>query len=111
MATNIKMRVPDDLEAGVYANLLGVWHSLHEFTFDFAVMLPVEDDGSGDVTVPARVVARIKVPTNIVFDIIKAINENLTGYEANFGMIRKVGDSQPMLIPDDLLDEQGDEDD
>ncbi len=108
---NMKIRVPDDQEAGVYANILGVWHTAYEFTFDFAVTLPPENDESGNLTVPARVVSRVKLPPSVVFDIIKTINENFTTYEANHGEVRAPGDNRQMTIPDGLLDadEQGDE--
>jgi hypothetical protein len=86
---------PPELEAGVYANFLSVWHSPHEFTLDFAVTQPaLETDTPGLQRVPCRVVARVKVPATVVFDMIRAMNENLTRYEGKFGVVRRPGEEQ-----------------
>lgn len=85
--------VPPELEVGVYANLLAIWHTQDEFTLDFAVKQPPQigqqQDGTEVVRVPARVVARVRVPPGQVFEIIKALNENMTHYERTFGEIRR----------------------
>jgi hypothetical protein len=87
-----QINVPPELEAGVYANFVGVWHSPYEFTIDFASMLPVEQhEGDGGPIVPCRVVARVKIPTSLVFDLMRTVNENMTRYEERFGEIRRPG--------------------
>ncbi len=63
------MHVPPDLEAGVYANFLHVWSTHHEFTLDFAATLPprsVTRDGDQFLYLPSRVVARVKLPVNLL---------------------------------------------
>ena len=40
--TNFNLQVPPELEGGVYANFLGVWHTGYEFTLDFAVIQPAD---------------------------------------------------------------------
>jgi hypothetical protein len=89
----LDMAVPPDQEVGVYANLLAIWHTQDEFTFDFAVKQPSQmresDDGAPIVHVPARVVTRVRVPPGQVFEILKALNENMTHYEQAFGEIRR----------------------
>lgn len=97
---NFELQIPPELEGGVYANFLSIWHSPHEFTFDFAVTQPPvtagEDpnDPASPVTVPCRVVARLKIPPALVFDIMRALNQNMTGYEQSFGEIRRIEPSQ-----------------
>jgi len=85
--------VPSELEAGVYANFLGVWHTVYEFTLDFATTQPPQEtdpeDPSSPVRVPCRVVARVKIPPTVLFDILRALNENMTRYEATFGEIQR----------------------
>jgi hypothetical protein len=97
--TQYELRVPPELEGGVFANFLGVWHTAHEFTLDFAATLPTEPvatpDGPG-IKVPCRVTARIKVPPTLVFEMLKALNLNMTGYEERFGEIRRLG---PEVVP------------
>jgi hypothetical protein len=52
-------------------------------------MQPPAVDGDGNPVLPARVVSRIKFPTTQVFQLIKAINEAMTGYENTFGPIEE----------------------
>lgn len=103
--THYELRVPPELEGGVFANFLGVWHTAHEFTLDFAATLPAEPMETPDgpaVRVPCRVTARIKVPPTLVFEILKALNLNMTGYEERFGEIRRPGEpgDAPDVLPD-----------
>jgi hypothetical protein len=88
---NFEMKVEPDQEGGVYANFLNVWHSEHEFTFDFVAMQPpvVPDDPEAPVTIPCRVVARVRIPPTLVFAILQAVNSNMTRYEEVFGEIRR----------------------
>ena len=92
-----ELAVPPELESGVYANVLGVWHTVYEFTLDFASMQPPqvrdEDDPASPAVVPCRVVSRVTVPVTGVFDLIRALNENMTKYEERFGEIRRPGDA------------------
>ncbi len=76
--TNFQIEVPDDLP-NIYANFIGVWHTLHEFTLDFMVTgLPQSQVGESVVNVPARVVARIKVPPTVVDDMLRALATNVS---------------------------------
>ena len=97
--TNFQIQLPPELEAGAYANFLGVWHTAHEFTLDFAQIQPAQmpdpNDPTAPVTLPARVVARVKIPPTVAFDVIRALNENLGRYEQAFGEIRRPGEPPP----------------
>ncbi|HVU71718.1 MAG TPA: DUF3467 domain-containing protein [Mycobacteriales bacterium] len=88
---HVELRVDDDTEPGVYANLLSVWHSQHEFTLDFAATLPAQPGADGNVIQPARVVARVKLAPTVVFSVLRALNENLTAYESSFGPVKEPG--------------------
>jgi hypothetical protein len=94
------------LEAGSYANALAIWHTGHEFTFDFLVSsAPVQaarsDQGEEVIRAPHRLVARLRIPPTAVFDMIRTINENLTMYEQRFGQIRRPGSDAPLYPPED----------
>ena len=82
--------VPAELATGRYANLLAIWHTAHEFTLDFSVTMPAtaKEDGSPPV-VPAEVVARVKIAPSVVFDVLRALNENMTQYESTYGEIQR----------------------
>jgi hypothetical protein len=99
-------QVPDDLAAGVYSNVARVWHTGMEFTLDFAVTqiaksVTFEDGGQEKVVIPARVVARVKIPPPVLFDLMQALSTNEKGYEDQFGPIRKPGrpGMEPPLYP------------
>lgn len=83
--------LPPELAGGVYSNFLAVWHTRHEFTLDFAstqaVIRPDDADPDSPVQVPCRVVARVKIPVSVIFDVLRAMNENMTRYESKFGEI------------------------
>jgi hypothetical protein len=83
--------VPDDKVAGAYANVVGVWHTPHEFAIDFAVVQPFA--GGPEGSMQALVTARVRVPPTIVFDLLRAINENLAEYETEFGEIKRPEDA------------------
>jgi hypothetical protein len=98
-------RVDPAQEAGHYANALAIWHTGHEFTFDFLVSSeppqPARtEDGEEVISAPHRLVARIRVPPTAVFDIIRTINQNLTLYEQRFGQIRPPGAQSPLYPPE-----------
>ena|SRR5918998_6312414 len=94
--TNLNFQVPPDLEGGVYANILGVWHTGHEFSLDFAVTQPAIAPASPTepATVPCRVVTRVKIPPSVIFEILRALNQNMTIYENTFGEIQRPGPIQ-----------------
>ncbi len=95
---HFEVRVPSEQEPGVYANVLTVWHTAHEFTLDFSAALPAQPteqpDGSSQVVQPCLVTSRVRVPVSVVFDMIRTINENLTRYEDSFGRINPPGRPQ-----------------
>lgn len=83
--------VPDDLGGGTYANVLNVWHTAYEFTLDFGVMEPAAapPDAGAPVQVPVRLVSRVRIPVTLLFEVLKALNTNMSSYEAMFGPIRQ----------------------
>lgn len=98
--TRYEIQVPEDLQTGVYANLVGVWHSPYEFTLDFAVMQqPVP--GERGTVIPTRVVSRVRIPATQVFELIKALNTNMTIYEQRIGPIQSPGQRDVPLFPPD----------
>src|SRR4029079_11499738 len=88
-----EMSIAEGDVIGVYSNFLGVWHTAHEFTLDFAATQPamagVDQEGHPMPRVPCQVVARVRVPPTVVFDFLRTINENLSTYETSFGAIQR----------------------
>lgn len=97
----LQIQVPDDMQGGTYANVVNVWHSPYEFTFDFLVTQPVVADEDGNPVLPARVVSRIKLPPGQIFELMKAMNTQLANYEAQIGPIQHPG--QDKIPPDEPM--------
>jgi hypothetical protein len=78
-ARKINIEIPPDLDA-VYANLAVISHSPSEIVIDFARVLPN--------TPRARVHARIITTPMHAKLLLRALEQNLERYEAQFGEIR-----------------------
>ena len=100
-----EMSISESDVVGVYSNFLGVWHTPHEFTLDFAVTQPAmpgaDEDGNAVTRVPCQVVARVRVPPTVLFDFLRTINENLSNYESSFGAISRPDSGGVVYPPDD----------
>jgi len=82
-----------EVRKGVYANTLTIWFSPYEFAFDWGVAERAEpedlDDPASLLRIPILIVARVRLPTGLVFDVLRALNQSMTDYEAIFGEIRR----------------------
>jgi hypothetical protein len=75
------LHVPEDRVEGTYADFVSVWHSKDAFVLDFAVLAqPVSP-----AQFVSRVVARVRIPPSQVFEIMKALEQQLTAWEAERG--------------------------
>lgn len=73
-----RIHVPDDRLEGAYADFVSVWHSKDVFVLDFAVLAqPMTPQG-----IDARVVSRVRIPPSQVFEIMKALEQQLTAWES-----------------------------
>jgi len=98
-----QVRTPEKWNTGVYANGVGVWFTQTDFTLDFLVNLPPEvsldPEGKQVFVSPQEVVARIKVPPPLVFQLMRNLSTNLDRYEAQYGAIQEF--AGPTLGTDD----------
>ena len=79
-----------EVETGVYANFVSLWHQPDCFVLDFSVFTQppqvVDDpDGSQHVELPARIVSRVRIPPAQVFELMKALNDQLSMWEMETG--------------------------
>jgi hypothetical protein len=90
---NFDFDTSSEAPRSVYANILAVWYSPYEFALDWGLTDVVEaedpEDTSSPLRVPVSVVARVRVPTGLMFDVLRMLNEAMTDYEAIFGEIRR----------------------
>ena len=95
------MEVPTDMETGVYSNVLSIWSGPHDFTLDFAVTGRGEEK-DGQMTVPCRIVSRVKIPHSMAQDVLRTLATHVTNFEAAAGRIPRLGDDQPTYPPEDF---------
>ena len=87
----MEISVTPEIEAGVYANFVGVWHDADVFTLDFtAVTRPPEmttdlETGEEFLRVQSRIVSRVRIPPGQVFEIMRALEVQLSGWESETG--------------------------
>lgn len=89
----VQIRTPERWSSGVYANGVVVWSTRNDFTLDFVVNLPMElpsgagSDGESLQLLPQEIVARVKIPPPLVFQLMKNLNSAMETYEAEHGPI------------------------
>lgn len=85
-----EIEIAPDVEPGVHADFASLWHTPHTFVLDFASLrrIPeiVTDDGGNQVLVmPTRIVSRVKIPPEQVFELMKALEAQLSAWERETG--------------------------
>ncbi len=87
----VHLSVPPDKVAGHYANVVSVWSTPYDFAIDFCVNMPYS---SGPDAMAAQVVSRVRIPPTLVFDLLRALNQNLGQYEEAYGRLKRPGDEE-----------------
>lgn len=91
LSRRFEIDVPGDVIAGHYADFANVWHTSNVFVMDFLTLTqPPRDDvdretGEHHTVVPARVVSRIRIPPEQVFELAKALTQQLEYWEQETG--------------------------
>ncbi|MDQ2650492.1 MAG: DUF3467 domain-containing protein [Actinomycetota bacterium] len=89
--------LPPELRPGVYAEIAAVWHTKDGFTIDFLapVMPATTTDEGGPAQQQATVVSRVRLPVQVIFQVARAISENVSMYEQTYGAIPTGGPNHP----------------
>lgn len=88
--SRIKMTATPETEIGTYADFVAVWHQRSSFVLDFSVFsnppqLGEDDDGNQVVDLNARLAARVRIAPGQVFEIMKALEQQLSAWERETG--------------------------
>ncbi len=59
----------------------------YEFTLDFGVA--TEPPLQNAPVAPGTIVARVRLPVTLLFDVLRALNDTMTVYESEWGEIRR----------------------
>lgn len=86
--SKIEMAPPSD-PGGNFADFVAVWQTAENFVLDFAAITqPLEPPGEdGSQKIHAQVVTRVRIPPSQVFEIMKALEQQLTQWEARTGHV------------------------
>jgi hypothetical protein len=76
-----QIHIPEDRLEGSYADFVSVWHTKDVFVLDFAVL----SQPTTPAQLTARVVQRVRIPPAQVFEIMKALEQQLSKWEAERG--------------------------
>lgn len=92
----IQIVLPPERVAGVFADFVSVWHTGDIFTFDFAALeqppqMVQDDAGNSAVKAQAHIVTRVRVPPAQVFEIMKALEQQLSAWEIETGQRAEPG--------------------
>lgn len=86
----LKVRFPEDLMSGSYANHMVVLHTREEFIMDFILASPP----AGNVT------ARVITSPGHMKRIIRALQDNMEKYEEKYGEIREAQPPEGFVSPE-----------
>jgi hypothetical protein len=85
----VSVQLPPGQEAGVPADFAAIWHTNDTFVLDFAAFRSAPEVSESDevrtVRQDAVVVARVRIPPPQVFEMMKALEQQLTAWEKESG--------------------------
>lgn len=88
--TQINFDIPSENETGTFADFASIWHTDNVFVLDFASLRgPAtethDEHGNPQRAVNARVVTRVRIPPEQVFELAKALTRELELWEQQTG--------------------------
>ena len=88
---NLNITIPDSAVAGLYADFVSVWHTPNIFVMDFAAIAQPPttatntDTGMVEITIPGQIIQRVRIPPEQVFELAKALTQQLEAWEQESG--------------------------
>ncbi|MDR2620787.1 MAG: DUF3467 domain-containing protein [Propionibacteriaceae bacterium] len=81
----LQIGMPVDQAAGVYADFVRAWHTNDAFVLDFAALHEPAQATEEGVVIKAGVVSRVRIPPSQVFELMKALEQQLSAWEKETG--------------------------
>jgi hypothetical protein len=90
LPTQINFDISPEVETGTFADFASIWHTDNVFVLDFASLRgPAresrDESGVAQNSVNARVVTRVRIPPEQVFELAKALTRELEIWEQQTG--------------------------
>jgi hypothetical protein len=70
---------------GVFADFVRAWHTKDGFVLDFASLTEPAAQTDDGVLIKANVVSRVRIPPSQVFELMKALEAQLSAWEKETG--------------------------
>jgi len=85
-----EIEMPPKAVAGSYADFANVWHTSDVFVMDFVSLVRpphegTDAEGNAVMVVPGQVVQRVRIPPEQVFELAKALTQQLEFWEQENG--------------------------
>ncbi|MCL1897529.1 MAG: DUF3467 domain-containing protein [Micrococcales bacterium] len=77
----IQIKLPSEVAGGVFADFVRAWHTSDAFVMDFATLTEPPRNDDGQVLLDATIVARVRIPPPQVFELMKALEQQLSAWE------------------------------
>ncbi|MDR0416195.1 MAG: DUF3467 domain-containing protein [Propionibacteriaceae bacterium] len=79
----IQIALPPKHVAGVFADFVRAWHTKDSFVLDFAAFTEpvIREEDTGDFVHNAAIVSRVRIPPSQVFELMKALEQQLSSWE------------------------------
>jgi hypothetical protein len=79
-----------EVEVGIHADFVNLWHTADTIVLDFAALrqppyLQVDDTGVEVAIAPTRIVARVRLPPKQMWELMRALEKELTAWEKATG--------------------------
>ncbi|MDR0959699.1 MAG: DUF3467 domain-containing protein [Propionibacteriaceae bacterium] len=82
-----QMALPPQQAAGVFADFIRAWHTKDSFILDFAAFTEpaVLNETTDELVHTSSIVARVRIPPSQVFELMKALEQQLSAWEKEQG--------------------------
>jgi len=79
----IQLSLPTDKASGVFSDFVRAWHTKDCFILDFSAYSEpaMRDEAADDIVQQSTVVSRVRIPPAQVFELMKALEQQLTAWE------------------------------
>ena len=81
----LQIDMPAKLVGGVYADFVRAWHTKDAFVLDFANVIEPPRVSEDEVLINATVVSRVRIPPSQIFELMKALEQQLSAWERETG--------------------------
>ncbi|MDR1853183.1 MAG: DUF3467 domain-containing protein [Propionibacteriaceae bacterium] len=78
---HIQVRVPAENVPGIFADFVRAWHTRDAFVLDFSVFAEPGRQEEDRTVWDAQVVSRVRIPPGQVFELMRALENQLTAWE------------------------------